>query len=96
MKTSKVLDFVDDNGDEVLSLGSVVKVSEETIRTILSRESLVAAEFVKFQVTASQLLPLTKIPSIRSALNLCQCNRFYWKLRNSLHSALSAAVETGQ
>ena len=46
----QVLYFVDDNGNEVLSLGSMVKVSEETIRNILCRESLIADEFVKFQV----------------------------------------------
>ena len=52
MKT-QVLDFVDDNGNEVLQLGSVVKLGEETIRTILSRETLGADEFVKFQVGLS-------------------------------------------
>ena len=49
----QVLYFVDDNGNEVLSLGSMVKVSEETIRNILCRESLSADEFVKFQVKPS-------------------------------------------
>ena len=49
----QVLYFVDDNGNEVLSLGSMVKVSEETIRNILCRESLSADEFVKFQVNLS-------------------------------------------
>ena len=49
----QVLYFVDDNGNEVLSLGSMVKVSEETIRNILCRESLSADEFVKFQVNPS-------------------------------------------
>ena len=48
--TVKVLYFVDDNGNEVLSLGSMVKVSEETIRKILCRDSLNAEEYVKFQV----------------------------------------------
>ena len=41
---------MDDNGNEVLSLGSMVKVSEDTIRIILCRDSLEADEFVKFQV----------------------------------------------
>ena len=41
---------MDDNGNEVLSLGSMVKVSEETIRKILCRDSLNAEEYVKFQV----------------------------------------------
>ena len=45
---------MDDNGNEVLSLGSMVKVSEETIRIILCRDSLEADEFVKFQVSAVQ------------------------------------------
>ena len=44
---------MDDNGNEVLQLGSVVKLGEETIRTILSRETLGADEFVKFQVGLS-------------------------------------------
>ena len=47
---SKVLDFVDCNGNDVLQLGSTVKLSEETIRTILARPCLGADEFVKFQV----------------------------------------------
>ena len=46
----QVLSFVDFNGNDVLSLGSMVKVSEETIRNILCRETLDADEFVKFQV----------------------------------------------
>ena len=46
----QVLSFVDFNGNDVLSLGSMVKVSEETIRNILCRDSLGADEFVKFQV----------------------------------------------
>ena len=50
----QVLYFVDDNGNEVLSLGSMVKVSEDTIRIILCRDSLEADEFVKFQVSAVQ------------------------------------------
>ena len=45
---------MDDNGNEVLSLGSMVKVSEDTIRIILCRDSLEADEFVKFQVSAVQ------------------------------------------
>ena len=52
----QVLDFVDDNGNEVLQLGSTVKLSEETIRTIFSRRSLRADEFVKFQVRNSSII----------------------------------------
>jgi hypothetical protein len=33
----EVLDFVDENGNEVLQLGSIVKLAEKTIRLILSR-----------------------------------------------------------
>ena len=31
------MNFVDDNGNEVLQLGSIVKLNEKTLRTILSR-----------------------------------------------------------
>ena len=47
----EVLYFVDENSNDILSLGSIVKLSEETIRNILCRESLGADEFVKFQVS---------------------------------------------
>ncbi|XP_023340710.1 serine-enriched protein, partial [Eurytemora carolleeae] len=44
-----VLDFIDHNGNEVLQLGSIVKLEERTIRKILSRSSLNADEFIKFE-----------------------------------------------
>ena len=37
----------------------VVKVSEETIRNILCRDSLIADEFVKFQVILKPIILLT-------------------------------------
>ena len=67
----KVLDFVDCNGNDVLQLGSTVKLSEETIRTILSRPSLGADEFVKFQVRMD-------------FANLSSSLYFYWQLNPAL------------
>ena len=67
----KVLDFVDCNGNDVLQLGSTVKLSEETIRTILSRPSLDADEFVKFQVRMD-------FANLSSSLHL------YWQLNLAL------------
>ena len=46
----QVLDFVDGFGNNFLQLGAIVKISETMIKRILSRQSLQADEFVKFQV----------------------------------------------
>ena len=46
----QVLEFVDCHGNEVLQLGSTVKLSEESILAIMARPSLHADEFIKFQV----------------------------------------------
>ncbi|CAN7996840.1 unnamed protein product [Ixodes hexagonus] len=46
---SKVLEFVDNHGNEVLSLGSFALLPEHVVRLILSREELTADELTKFQ-----------------------------------------------
>lgn len=45
----RVLEFVDNHGNEVLSLGSFTLLPEHVVRLILSREELKAEELVKFQ-----------------------------------------------
>ena len=45
---SQVLEFVDNHGNEVLSLGSFAILPEHVVRLILSREQLKAEELVKF------------------------------------------------
>ena len=47
----KVLEFVDDHGNEVLNLGSFTLLPQHVVRLILNREELKADEFSKFQVT---------------------------------------------
>ena len=46
----KVLEFVDDHGNEVLNLGSFTLLPQHVVRLILNREELKADEFSKFQV----------------------------------------------
>lgn len=45
----KVLEFVDDHGNEVLNLGSFALLPQHVVRLILVREELKADEFSKFQ-----------------------------------------------
>lgn len=45
----KVLEFVDDHGNEVLNLGSFTLLPQHVVRLILNREELKADEFSKFQ-----------------------------------------------
>ena len=45
----KVLEFVDDHGNEVLNLGSFTLLPQHVVRLILTREELKADEFSKFQ-----------------------------------------------
>ncbi len=45
----KVLEYVDEHGNEVLSLGSFALLPEHVVRLILAREELQAEEFCKFQ-----------------------------------------------
>lgn len=45
----RVLEFVDNHGNEVLSLGSFALLPEHVVRLILSREELKAEELIKFQ-----------------------------------------------
>ncbi|XP_017880957.1 trichohyalin isoform X2 [Ceratina calcarata] len=45
----KVLEFVNEHGNEVLSLGSFTLLPEHVVRLILAREELQADEFTKFQ-----------------------------------------------
>ncbi|XP_011162991.1 serine-enriched protein isoform X3 [Solenopsis invicta] len=45
----KVLEFVDEHGNEVLNLGSFTLLPEHVVRLILCREDLRADEFTKFQ-----------------------------------------------
>ncbi|KAK3920876.1 Serine-enriched protein [Frankliniella fusca] len=45
----KVLEFVDEHGNEVLNLGSFTLLPQHVVRLILSREDLRADEFTKFQ-----------------------------------------------
>ena len=46
----KVLEFVDDHGNEVLNMGSFALLPLHVVRLILMREELKADEFSKFQV----------------------------------------------
>jgi hypothetical protein len=46
----KVLEFVDEHGNEVLNLGSFTLLPQHVVRLILAREELRADEFTKFQV----------------------------------------------
>lgn len=45
----KVLEFVDEHGNEVLNLGSFTLLPQHVVRLILAREELQADEFTKFQ-----------------------------------------------
>jgi len=47
---AKVLEFVDEHGNEVLNLGSFTLLPQHVVRLILAREELRADEFTKFQV----------------------------------------------
>ncbi|CAO1362672.1 unnamed protein product [Diamesa hyperborea] len=46
---TKVLEFVDEHGTEVLNLGSFTLLPQHVVRLILAREELRADEFTKFQ-----------------------------------------------
>jgi hypothetical protein len=48
-KVQKVLEFVDEHGNEVLNLGSFTLLPQHVVRLILAREELQADEFTKFQ-----------------------------------------------
>ena len=50
----KVLEYVDDHGNEVLNLGSFTLLPQHVVRLILNREELKADEFSKFQVIIKQ------------------------------------------
>lgn len=45
----KVLEFVDEHGNDVLNLGSFTLLPQHVVRLILAREELSADEFTKFQ-----------------------------------------------
>ncbi|XP_068235597.1 serine-enriched protein isoform X1 [Palaemon carinicauda] len=45
----KVLEFVDEHGNEVLNLGSFTLLPQHVVRLIMAREELKADEFTKFQ-----------------------------------------------
>jgi hypothetical protein len=49
----KVLEFVDEHGNEVLNLGSFTLLPQHVVRLILAREELRADEFTKFQVLST-------------------------------------------
>lgn len=51
MKILKVLEFVDENGGRVLTLGSFTLLPQHVVRLILSRDELRADELTKFQVS---------------------------------------------
>lgn len=51
----KVLEFVDEHGNEVLNLGSFTLLPQHVVRLILAREELSADEFTKFQVNIQTL-----------------------------------------
>lgn len=50
LKIPKVLEFVDENGGRVLTLGSFTLLPQHVVRLILSRDELRADELTKFQV----------------------------------------------
>lgn len=51
LNSAKVLEFVDEHGNEVLNLGSFTLLPQHVVRLILAREELRADEFTKFQVS---------------------------------------------
>lgn len=60
MKILKVLEFVDENGGRVLTLGSFTLLPQHVVRLILSRDELRADELTKFQVSITVFI-ITKI-----------------------------------
>lgn len=51
MQIPKVLEFVDENGGRVLTLGSFTLLPQHVVRLILSRDELRADELTKFQAS---------------------------------------------
>ncbi len=51
------MNFVDDNGNEVLQLGSIVKLAERTFRNILSR--LATLHIATLHISKLQLYEIT-------------------------------------
>lgn len=49
--SNKVLEFVDEHGNEVLNLGSFTLLPQHVVRLVLCRDELKADEFTKFQVS---------------------------------------------
>ncbi|XP_071747957.1 serine-enriched protein isoform X3 [Lepeophtheirus salmonis] len=58
----KVLEFVDENGNEVLNLGSFALLPQHVVRLIMAREELKADEFSKFQADPNSVDPLKLSP----------------------------------
>lgn len=51
MQILKVLEFVDENGGQVLTLGSFTLLPQHVVRLILTRDELRADELTKFHVS---------------------------------------------
>jgi hypothetical protein len=62
----KVLEFVDEHGNEVLNLGSFTLLPQHVVRLILAREELRADEFTKFQVLSTLVQTHTHLMSVFS------------------------------
>jgi len=91
----KVLEFVDEHGNEVLNLGSFTLLPQHVVRLILAREELRADEFTKFQAALMwskkyydnnpvRYLSRTKLKKEIATNNLCLLfrtliSRRYWE-----------------
>lgn len=77
----KVLEFVDNHGNEVLSLGSFALLPEHVVRLILSREELTADELTKFQAAVHwskrycDTMPEAELREVMG--NFLECIEFY-------------------
>lgn len=59
----KVLEFVDEHGNEILNLGSFTLLPQHVVRLILAREELRADEFSKFQVRVAEYTDFNELLS---------------------------------
>ncbi|XP_037562388.1 serine-enriched protein [Dermacentor silvarum] len=77
----KVLEFVDNHGNEVLSLGSFALLPEHVVRLILAREELTADELTKFQAAVHwskrycDTMPEAELREVMG--NFLECIEFY-------------------
>ncbi|XP_076265272.1 speckle type BTB/POZ protein isoform X5 [Rhynchophorus ferrugineus] len=70
----KVLEFVDEHGNEVLNLGSFTLLPQHVVRLILARDELQADEFTKFQAALMWGLAQGQNESNSSGKKYCDNN----------------------